>query len=226
VPDAAPPRDPLRETGVAEHRSLAVLLSGRLQEPGWGVPDPPLADFYAVKAVLEALASALRVDALELAPEPQPFLHPARAASVRVGGGAPIGWIGELHPLVARSWELPGASCLEIDLDRLIASAAVQRAYEDLIGYPSLRQDLAVILPAEVPSAQVLATAREAAGELLREARVFDVYTDPQMGEHRRSLAIAMSFRASDRTLSDEDVAPVRERIVAALRLLGGELRG
>ncbi|HYM46039.1 MAG TPA: phenylalanine--tRNA ligase subunit beta [Solirubrobacteraceae bacterium] len=215
-----------RATGVRERRSLAVLLAGRLHEPGWGVPQPPAVDFYAAKGVLEALSSALRVNDIALAPEPQPFLHPGRAAAISVGGGEPIGWIGELHPLVAGSWELPGASVFELDLDLMIAAAATETGYEDLIGYPPLHQDVAVILPAEVPAARVLSAAREAAGELLRDVRVFDVYTGTQVGEGRRSLALALSFRAADRTLADEDVAPARERIVTALGELGGELRG
>jgi phenylalanyl-tRNA synthetase beta chain len=214
-----------RETGVAERRALAVALSGRVQEPSWSAPDPPPADFYAVKAVLEALASALRVDGLTLTPAPEPFLHPGRCAAIELAGAA-IGWIGELHPLVAAAWDLPGASCFELDLDRLIAAAPIDTRYEDLIGYPPLRQDLAVILPQQVSAAQTLVAAREAAGELLRDVRVFDVYSGPQVGEGRRSLALALSFRAADRTLTDQDVAPARERIVAALGALGGELRG
>jgi phenylalanyl-tRNA synthetase beta chain len=215
---------PSAPSGVAERRSLGVLLAGRAHEPGWGVPEPPSADFYAVKGTLEALSSALRVDGIELASGPQPFLHPGRAATVTVGEEQ-VGWLGELHPLVAQSWELGGASVFEVDLDRLIAAAPRESGYEDLIGYPPLRQDLAVVLAVDVPAANVLAAAREAAGELLRDVRVFDVYTGAQVGEGRRSLALALSFRASDRTLADADVAPVRERIVAALGALGGELR-
>ena len=216
---------PARITGVVERRSLAVLLAGRLYESSWGVPEPPAADFYAVKAMLAALGSALRVTGIELASEPQPFLHPGRAAAVTVDAGEPIGWLGELHPLVAQAWELPGASAFEIDLDRLIAAAPAEIGYEDLIGYPPLRQDLAVVLPDDVTAASALSAAREAGGELLREVSVFDVYTGSQVGEGRRSLALALSFRAADRTLADEDVVPVRERIVAALGALGGELR-
>ena len=212
-------------SGVSEHRSLGVLLAGRVHEPSWGVPEPPLVDLYAVKGILEALSGALRVNAVELVSDPQPFLHPGRAAAIIVGGES-IGWLGELHPLVAESWELPGASVFELDLDRLIAAAPTATGYEDLIGYPPLRQDLAVVLPLDVPAAEVVSAAREAAGELLRDARVFDVYTGAQVGEGRRSLALALSFRAADKTLADEDVAPVRERIVTALGRLGGELRG
>jgi len=215
-------------TGIDEHRSLALLLAGRLHEAGWGAGDPPVADFFAAKGFLEALVRALRAGPLELAPAAEPFLRPGRSAAILLGGEG-IGWLGELHPLVAESWELQGASCLEIDLDRLVESAIENdrrsEGYVDLIGYPPLRQDLAVILPAEVAAGEALATVRAAAGELLNDVRVFDVYTGPQVGDGRRSLALALSFRSSERTLTDADVAPVREGIVAALRRLGGELR-
>jgi phenylalanyl-tRNA synthetase beta chain len=218
--------------GVHEHRALGVLLSGRVAPTTWRAPDPPRADLYAVKGVLEALASALRIP-LECRPGAEPFLHPGRAAAV-LADGEPIGWLGALHPLVAAE-ELGGAAAMELDLDRLLAAAVRradrskigQREYSDLISFPALRQDLAVVLPQEVPAATVLEVVRKAAGGLLADARVFDVYEGPQVGEGRRSLALALSFRATDRTLADEDVAPLRERIVAALgERVGGELRG
>ncbi len=209
---------------VVEHRSLAVLLAGCLNPNDWRTSASPTADLFAVKALLEALADALGVRNLSFAPEPQPFLHPGRSAAVLLGE-RPAGWLGELHPLVAGTWELPGAACLEVDLDMLIAHVS-RPGYVDLIGYPPLRQDLAVVLPVEVSAATALAAVTGAAGKLLADVRVFDVYSGPQVGEGRRSLALALAFRAPDRTLAEEDVTPVRERIVAALGELGGELRG
>jgi phenylalanyl-tRNA synthetase beta chain len=115
---------------------------------------------------------------------------------------------------------------MELRLDRLLAIAAGSaHDYRDVISFPALRQDLAVVLPASVPVAQVLAAVREAAQGLLDDVRVFDVYSGPQVGEGRRSLALALAFRASDRTLTDEDVVPLRKQIVRALEGLGGELR-
>ncbi len=224
----------------AEHRALGALLAGRVAPATWRAPDPPPADLFAIKGVLEALAAALRVTA-RCRPEPQrhPFLHPGRAAEIVVAG-EPIGWLGELHPEVS-GWDLPAAAVMELDLDRLIAAGVPRtaggaagtpgaqtggRRYRDLTSYPALRQDLAVILPAQVSAAEAIETVRAAADDLLDEAQVFDVYSGPQVGEGRRSLALALSFRSPDRTLADEDVAPVRARIVAALAALGGELRG
>jgi phenylalanyl-tRNA synthetase beta chain len=207
-----------------EHRSLAMLLHGRVAPPTWRSPDPPVADFFAARAMLEALCSALRAG-FELVPQGQPFLHPGRSAAIVVAG-APIGWLGELHPLVAGDWDLDGGAGFELDLDRLIAAVPPQTLYEDVISYPALGIDLAVILPADVPAARVLELARAAGGELLADVRVFDVYTGPQVGDGRRSLALALTFRAPDRTLTDEDVDPLRDAIVAALAgELGGELR-
>ena len=228
-----------RDTGgelPEEHGALGVLLAGRLAPVTWGAPEPPQADFFALKALLEGLGEALRVE-FDCEPgEALPFLHPGRCARVRVRAGAharTLGWIGELHPEVARRFDLVGADAerglpvaLELDLDGLIEAAPGEHDYRDVISYPALRLDLAVTLPEAVPAAQALATVREAGGEKLEGVDVFDVYSGPQVGAGRRSLALALAFRAPDRTLSDDDVAPLRERIVAALAGLGGELRG
>jgi phenylalanyl-tRNA synthetase beta chain len=220
-----------RETGVHEHRALGVLLSGRVAPATWQAADPPRVDLYAVKGILEALGEALRVEvscAPVADPDHHPYLHPGRAADV-LADGESIGWLGELHPLV-EGWDAAGAAVAEIDLDRLVALAeggADERRYVDLISFPTLREDIAVILPDDVLAADALAAVREAGGKLLDDARVFDVYSGPQVGEGRRSLAIALAFRSPDRTLSDGDVAPARERILNELReRFGGELRG
>jgi phenylalanyl-tRNA synthetase beta chain len=213
----------LGETGVAESRALGVLLSGRVIPATWGASEPPKADLFAVKAILEALGDALRVE-VECEAATQPFLHPGRAAVVKCGGEE-IGWLGELHPLVAREWDIEGAAAMEISLDRLVAHAAGQDLYRDVISYPGLRLDLAVVLPEDVPATRATEIVRAAGGALLDGVEVFDVYTGAQVGEGRRSLALSLSFRAADRTLTDGDVAPLRERIVQALEELGGELR-
>lgn len=211
------------KTGVREHQSLAVLLAGKVSPATWGAPDPPRADVFAVKGVLEALGAALRVE-LECLPGTQPFLHPGRSAAV-LCDGQELGWLGEIHPLIAREWGIEGAAAMELELDRLLVIASGQSTYSDVISYPALRQDLAVVLAEDVAAANVLDAVREAAGALLDEVGVFDVYSGPQVGQGRRSLALSLVFRAPDRTLTDEDVAPVRERVVAALTALGGELR-
>lgn len=208
-----------------EHRSLGLLLHGRAHQPTWGVPDPRPVDFFMAKGMLEALLQVLRVDwAVERATEP--FLHPGRAAKV-LAGGEEIGWVGELHPLVAREWDLSEQLAgFELHLDKLVAHAVAVPRFSPISSFPPVRQDIAVVVPDEVTAARVVETVRKAGGALLSDARVFDVFRGEQVGEGRTSLGVALTFQAPDRTLSDEEVAPVREKIVAALTELGGELRG
>jgi phenylalanyl-tRNA synthetase beta chain len=211
-----------------EHDALGAVLSGALAPRSWrGAPAE--ADFFAAKGLLAAVLDRLRVD-WSVRPRSWPFLHPGRSAAVLAGGEeseiVPLGFLGELHPLVAGAWDLPRTAAFAIDLGAVAASAPAVVSYRPFALVPPLRQDLAVTLPETIPAAQALERARAAAGEILEDVSVFDVYAGEQIGEGRRSLALALSFRASDRTLTDEDVAPVRERIVAALGELGGELRG
>jgi phenylalanyl-tRNA synthetase beta chain len=208
-----------------EHRALGGVLTGRLHPQTWGTADPPHAGFFAAKGLLAAALDAVRVP-WDVAPATEPFLHPGRTARV-LAGGEDVGWIGELHPLVARAWDLDhGAALFEVDLDRVLAHADAVPRYVDLTSFPELRMDLSLTLAEDVPAATVLASVREAGGELLAGVRVFDLYRGEQLGEGRKSLALALAFRAGDRTLTDEDVAPLRDRIVATLRDdLGGELR-
>jgi phenylalanyl-tRNA synthetase beta chain len=208
-----------------EHRALGGVLTGRLHQQTWGTSEPPRAGFFAAKGLLGAALDAIRVR-WDVEPATEPFLHPGRSARV-LAGGEDVGWIGELHPLVARVWDLDhGAALFEVDFDRVITHADAVPRYVDLTSFPALRMDLSVTLSEDVPAATVLGAVREAGGDLLADARVFDLYHGAQVGEGRKSLALALTFRAGDRTLTDEDVAPLRDRIVAALRDgLGGELR-
>jgi phenylalanyl-tRNA synthetase beta chain len=210
-----------------EHRALGAVVAGRLHPQTWGTPEPPRAGYFAVKGLLEAVFHALRVE-LAVEPATEPFLHPGRSVRILAGPeGEPLGWLGELHPLVAREYDLEdGAAAFEVDLDRLVTHAHAVPTYRDLTSFPALRQDLAVAVGDDVPAAAVLASVRRAGGDLLAGARVFDLYRGEQVGEGRKSLALTLAFRAPDRTLSDDDVAPLREQIVAALQAdLGGELR-
>jgi phenylalanyl-tRNA synthetase beta chain len=168
----------------------------------------------------------LRVD-WTVEPASWPFLHPGRSAAV-LTGGLRLGFVGEIHPLVTASWDIEQpVAAFALDLGKVVAAAPESTGWTDVVSYPPLRQDLAVILAADVPAGRAAEVIRQAGGDLLRRAGVFDVYTGAQVGEGRRSLAFALTFRAADRTLTDEDVAPVRDAIVGALRdELGGELRG
>ncbi len=208
---------------VSEPHRFACLALGPLAARSWrGEPQP--ADFFALKGVAEALARGLGAE-LSFAPADQPFLHPGRAAALSAGG-APVGWLGEVHPMVCREWDLEAAVAFEIDAAPLLAAAgAGAETYEDVTTFPAVYQDLAVLVPVEVAATDVRAAVLAAGGELLRSAEVFDLFEGEQLGEGRKSLALALEFRAPDRTLTDEEVAGLREQIKAALKEIGGSLR-
>ena len=215
----------LRPAPAFEPWRLACLASGPLPGAGWrGEAAEP--DFYSLKGALEGVAAGLGC-AVEVVPGGQPFLSPGRAGRVLVDG-AEAGWVGEIHPLVCRAWDLDSAAAFEIDLAPVVeASPSGSEQYEDVISFPAVEQDIAVVVADEVEAAQIRALVAEAGGELLRSIAVFDLYRGEQVGEGRKSLALRLEFRAADRTLTDEEVAAVRERIERELaERLGGSLRG
>ncbi|MBE2314941.1 phenylalanine--tRNA ligase subunit beta [Solirubrobacter sp. CPCC 204708] len=219
-----------REPTAAEARStplpdermhLAALMTGRIRPASWGDGNPPTADFFAAKGVLETVLGALRVD-FTVVRGADPFLHPGRAARVLVGG-EDAGWLGEIHPGVAAEFGLARVAGFELDFGAVLPHAVVAPHYEDLTSFPAIRQDLAFWVPADRTASELVEVVRGAGGKLLKDVRVFDVYAR----EGQTSLAVRLEFRAGDRTLTDDEISPQREKIVKAVaEKLEGELRG
>jgi phenylalanyl-tRNA synthetase beta chain len=208
-----------------EPHHVAAILAGPVRGETWRDPEPRNADFFAAKGVLQGLLDKLRVP-WSLEPGGKPFLHPARAARVRAAGQE-VGWIGQVHPLVAAEWDLDQTIvAFELDLDALGEPATP--VYEDVTSFPAVVEDLAVVVPDTVAAADVIAIALDAGVPLLNEAQVFDVYRDPErIGSGKVSLAVRLTYLAPDRTLTDEEVAARRQAIVEAVeRRLGGSIRG
>ncbi len=137
-----------------------------------------------------------------------------------------MGWIGEIHPLVAAEWDLRDTvAAFELDLDAVPTPPVP--LYREVSGFPDVREDLAVVISERVSAAAVIGTVRRAGGPLLAGVEVFDVYRDPErLGEGNVSLALRLTYRATDRTLTDEEVAERRDAIAAALEAeLGGRIR-
>jgi phenylalanyl-tRNA synthetase beta chain len=207
----------------AEPHRFAGIATGALAARSWR-GGGEAADFFGLKGVLEALGRQLGVE-LEFAPAEEPFLHPGRSAAVSIGS-EPAGWLGEVHPLVCRTWDLEATVGFELDAAPLIAAAALgEERYEDVTTFPAVYQDLAVVVPARTPAGEVRAAVLAGGGELLSAAQVFDLYEGEQVGADRKSLALNLEFRAPDRTLTDEEVAARREAIKAKLDEIGGSLR-
>jgi phenylalanyl-tRNA synthetase beta chain len=197
-------------------RHVGAVVAGPARRPTWRDPEPGAADFFTAKGIVEGLLASLRVGAT-FAPSGEPFLHPGRAAAVSTDG-VELGWVGEVHPQIAADWDVPGAVGFELDLDRLTEAALAHGGgYRDLTSYPAVRQDLAVVIADDVAAASVIDVVRSAGAPLLEHVEVFDRYIGDQVGAGRVSLALRLTFRAPDRTLTDEEVAATRDQIVAAL---------
>jgi phenylalanyl-tRNA synthetase beta chain len=211
-----------------ERLHLGVLLAGELTPKTWR-SDPRLADFYVVKGLLAGVLEALGVD-WRLVDGGPAFLHPGRAAEVLIDAND-AGYLGEVHPQVARDFgleelERPPA-VFEIDLGLTLAAAEkAERRFVDLITYPPVYQDIAVVVDEAVEAQTVLDCVRAAAGPELRAVRIFDLYRGEQVGEDKKSLALRLEFQSPERTLTDQDVAAIRSRIEKQLaQEVGGTLR-
>ncbi|CAA9495398.1 MAG: Phenylalanyl-tRNA synthetase beta chain [uncultured Solirubrobacterales bacterium] len=212
-----------------ERHHLAGLLS-EVTPASWRAEARP-ADFYAARAAVEALLSVAGIEWHAERPSSgaRPFLHPGRAAAVVAGAdGRELGWLGELHPLVARDWEVSAAAVFELDMGALaeLAPTAGERRYRDLVSFPAVTQDLAVVVAEDTSAAEVERAVRAGGGELLRSVRPFDLYRGDQLGPGRKSLALRLVFRAADRTLTEAEIAERRAAIEDALAEIGGGLRG
>jgi phenylalanyl-tRNA synthetase beta chain len=212
-----------------ERLHLGVLLAGEVRPKTWR-SEPQLADFYVVKGLLAGVLEALGVE-WRLVDGGPAFLHPGRAAEVLIDT-RDAGYLGEVHPLVARGFGLEELehppAVFEIDLGLALAAAEKkERRFKDLITYPPVHQDIAVVVDEAVEAQTVADCVRTAGGSELRSVRIFDLYRGEQVGTGKKSLALRLEFQSSERTLTDADVAAIRERIERHLaQEVGGTLRG
>ncbi|MFF4648813.1 phenylalanine--tRNA ligase subunit beta [Streptomyces sp. NPDC001380] len=219
--DAALPHQP---------RRVAVALAGEREPAGWWGQGRPALWADAVEAG-RTVARAAGVELIVRQDQHAPW-HPGRCAALLVAGADGterlVGHAGELHPRVVKAMRLPERTCaMEIDLDLLSADGEEPVTAPHVSAYPVATQDVALVVDASVPAADVEAALRAGAGPLLESLRLFDVFTGEQLGEGRKSLAYALRFRAPDRTLTAEEASAARDAAVAeAVARTGAVLRG
>ncbi|MFJ2115567.1 phenylalanine--tRNA ligase subunit beta, partial [Streptomyces sp. NPDC087850] len=218
--DAALPRQP---------RGVAVVLAGTREQAGWwgrGTPAVWADAVEAARTVAREAGVELAVRAGQYAP-----WHPGRCAELYVtvdGEETLVGHAGELHPRVVKALGLPERTCaMELELDLLERASTGALQAPRISVYPVATQDVALVVPAGVPAADVERALREGAGELLESLRLFDVFEGEQIGAGHKSLAYALRFRATDRTLTVEEATAARDAAVAlAAERTGAVLRG
>jgi phenylalanyl-tRNA synthetase beta chain len=135
--------------------------------------------------------------------------HPGRCAEVVVSNIV-VGHAGQLHPAVAERSGLPKGTCaVELDLDAIPLSSSLPAP--SVSPFPAVFQDVSLVVSDDVPAQAVIDALREGAGQLLEDIRLFDVYAGPQIGEANKSLAMALRFRAADRTLTEDEASAARD---------------
>ena len=202
--EAAIPRQP---------QHIGVVVSGERERAGWWGPARNSGWEDAVAAI-DSVAAALGVQLAVRSGEATPW-HPGRCAEF-VAGDVVIGHAGELHPKVCTAYGVPPrTAAAEIDLDALMALAVDVILAPTFSSFPVAKEDVALVVDADVPAAAVAAALTEGAGELLESIHLFDVYTGDQIGEGKKSLAFALRFRAPDRTLKEGESVTARDAAIA-----------
>ena len=208
----------------AQPLHLGVVLTGAIRTPALGAK-PTAAAWNDVIEVALALGIELGVTIDVAAGDYAPW-HPGRCAGLSANG-VHLGYAGELAPKALENLGLPKRSvALELNLSALLDVANVVSAAPSVWTFPVAKEDIALVVKADVAATDVLNVVRAGAGELLEDIRLFDVYEGSQVADGHKSLAFALRFRAQDRTLAAEEVAAARQSGVdAAAKAFGATLR-
>jgi phenylalanyl-tRNA synthetase beta chain len=217
-----------------EPARLCALLTGPRQPASWlgdaagGASEQgPGFDFFDVKGLLETVLDRLEIDDASWDYGADAAYHPGRSAVLKIGGEQ-VGQFGELHPRVADAFGLPAqpVCAAELDVDLLLHHWREYRQMAAISTHPPVYEDLAFVVQETVPAERARALIAETGKPLVREVTLFDLYRGDQVGPGRKSLAYALTYQADDRTLTDDEVAKVRGRIVKRLeKELDAQLR-
>jgi phenylalanyl-tRNA synthetase beta chain len=213
-----------------ELRRLGIAMTGPRVAPSWLKKETSSMDFFDLKGVIEILLGKLGIREWHLKPASSPTFHPGRAAQLITGKGE-AGILGEVHLNVLEAFDLSQYAqqsvCLaELDLEMLLEDTCLFGELAPISRFPSLSEDLAIVVDENIPAQRLQEVIRRAGGKFLVGTELFDLYQGPQVPPGKKSLAYSLTYRALDRTLTPEDVNRLRDRILRALeRELKGKLR-
>jgi phenylalanyl-tRNA synthetase beta chain len=201
-----------------EPRQLVIVLTGPRALPGWQPSDTTWMDFFDLKGTISAFLESLHLPAVRFEPGEHPTYHPGKCARLWLDKQE-IGVFGELHPLLKERLELPETPVLaaELNLEAILAAISQRYLVEGTPAFPPVLEDLAVVVDEAIPAGQVASLIEEAGGKTVIAVRLFDVYRDAKIGVEKKSLAYSLTYQSTDRTLTDGEVAKIRQRIIHKL---------
>ncbi len=210
-----------------ERSTLAIAMAGETEEISWFGKGRKL-DFFDLKGVVEELVERMGISAYRFEATKDPRFFPGQTALLKVGEDI-IGIMGKLDPAIAEAFELEKEEIFmaEFNFEALASHASSFREFRPVSRYPAVVQDIAVVVDEGVPAEEVRRVIMEAGSPFLRNAILFDFYRGKPVPPGKKSLAYSLTFQADDRTLTDEEVARLREKVIKELeRKLGAKLRG
>ncbi|MBP3463986.1 MAG: phenylalanine--tRNA ligase subunit beta [Clostridia bacterium] len=205
----------------SETQKIAALMSGDYY---LGI-DKKKVDFYVIKGVAEEILDYLgyngRYSFIKDKEKMPDQMHPGQSAIISVNNDY-VGIIGKIHPEI----ESEDVYILEIDLDKLLAKKVGKMKYKEISKFPSIKKDLALVVDKKLTAQEISTKIKKYAGSMLDSQEVFDVYTGKGIDEDKKSIAFSLTFAKTDRTLTDEEINEVMEKIIAGVKKdLKAELR-
>lgn len=212
---------------VDEKLKLAIALTGVRTHHSWQCADQDLMDFYDLKGLIEELLADLHIENVSYTTDTAPSYHPGKCARIEMDGNL-LGFMGEIHPKVKGNYKLAEAplTVAILDMETLLNKVDDLFNVESIPDQPPVLEDLALVVDDDVPAQTVQSLILLAGGETLTEVSLFDVYRGEQLGEGKKSLAYSLVYQHPKKTLTDKEVAAIRESIVKRLeKELGAQLR-
>lgn len=205
---------------------IAGAITGRRNAQGWNQTND-MVDFYDAKGIIEELLANLRVTRYTVEAGTHYAMHPGKTALFKKGRDV-IATVGEVHPAVLSAYGITKPVYIfELDATTVMKYMAKDLKYKALPKYPATSRDLAMLVDVDVNAADIEKAMTKAAGQNLTQITLFDVYTGKQVEEGKKSLAFSLTFQSNDKTLTDAEIDPAIEKIVAKLQKdFNANLRG
>ena len=205
-----------QDNELKQNNILSGLISGSAMPEVWGHANQSSVDFFDIKGDVEALLDVAGQTDVQFIKRTHPALHPGQSAAI-LKGETVIGWVGKLHPQLIKQEELPEATFVfELEMQEILEGELPR--FEKLSRFPSIRRDLAVVVEDDISSDALGQVITATAGDLLKALNVFDVYQGKGIESGRKSVAFSLILQDSSRTLTDQDVDPLIEKVVEQLK--------